>query len=253
MMEKIKVSAVSYTNTLPFIYGLQHSPVLDRIQLSLDVPSSCAHKLICDEADLGIVPVAALPDIPNSRIVSDFCLGATGPVDSVFIFSEKPIDEVRTLRLDTQSRTSNKLAQVLLRYYWKREVGIVDGTADAYVEIGDRTFGKQHVHPYVYDLSWYWQQFTGLPFTFAVWVANKSLPAGFIEEFNHALAFGLANRELVIEGLPPRLDFDYRKYLLENIDYQYNEDKKKAVSRFLELIEALEDIPVSPVDTTGHS
>lgn len=246
-MEKVRVSAVSYTNTLPFIYGLKHSPILSQIELSLDVPSSCAYKLIHNEVDLGIVPVAALLEMPHTEIVSEYCLGATGAVNSVFIFSEKPIEEIKTLRLDDQSRTSNGLARVLLKYYWKRNVQIVtEGEADAYVEIGDRTFGKQHEHPYTYDLSWFWQKMTGLPFAFATWVANKSLAASFIEPFNDALAYGLAQRETLINQLPQRPDFDYRHYLMECIDYQYDDGKKKAVTEFLKLMKTLDRELINP-------
>ncbi len=246
-MEKVRVSAVSYTNTLPFIYGIQHSPVISRIELSLDVPSSCAHKLIHNEADLGIVPVAALLEIPHAEIVSEYCLGASGAVNSVFIFSKKPIEEIRSLRLDGQSRTSNGLAQILLRDYWNREVRVVtEGEADAFVEIGDRTFGKQHTHPYAYDLSEYWQKLTGLPFAFAAWVANKPLKVSFIESFNEALAYGLAQREILIDRLPKRLDFDYRHYLMTSIDYRYDEGKKKAVTEFLKLMKTLDREPINP-------
>ncbi|SFC61109.1 chorismate dehydratase [Parapedobacter composti] len=243
-MEKVRVSAVSYTNTLPFLYGLRQSSIIHKIDLSLDVPSACAHKLVNNEADLGIVPVAALLDIPTPQVVSDYCLGASGAVNSVFIFSDKPISDINTLRLDDQSRTSNGLARVLLRDYWKRDVTIVsEGKADAYVEIGDRTFGKQHVHPYVYDLSLYWRQFTGLPFTFAVWAANKTLPNTFIEEFNGALAYGVAHREVVLKALPRRRDFDYRKYFMEHLDYRYDDEKKKAVTEFLKRMETLARVP----------
>ena len=243
-MEKVKISAVSYTNTLPFLYGLRHSSLIDKISLSLDVPSTCAHKLIHGEADLGIVPIAALPDIPHAEIISDYCLGASGAVNSVFIYSEKPATAIQSLRLDNQSRTSNALARILLRHYWKNDAVItVTGDADAYVEIGDRTFGKQHDHPYVYDLSWHWKEFTGLPFTFAAWVANKPLEPSFVRAFNDALAYGLSQREALIAELPARIDFDYRQYLMENIDYQYNEEKKQAVTTFLKLMQTLEFKP----------
>ena len=102
-MNKIKVSAVSYTNTKPFVYGLTHSDVIDQIDLSLDIPSDCARKLIDDEADIGLVPVAALLNIPNYQIISDYCIGATGAVNSVFIFSNLPIGEIKTIRLDSYS------------------------------------------------------------------------------------------------------------------------------------------------------
>lgn len=249
-MEKVKVSAVSYTNTLPFIYGLQQSSVIHEIDLTLDVPSECAYKLINGYADLGIVPVAALLDIPHPEVISDYCLGASGAVDSVFIFSDKPIQEVDTLRLDAQSRTSNGLARVLLHHHWKKEVTLVtEGTADAYVEIGDRTFGKKETHRYAYDLSLHWEKLTGLPFTFAVWAANRSMPGTFLQSFNEALAYGVEHLETVIDQLPPRLDFDYRTYLTENIDYRYDEAKKEAVALYLKLLKSLNDIQlhVSPV------
>ena len=255
-MEKIKISAVSYTNTLPFIYGLQHTPSLgEKISLSLDVPSTCAHKLIHGEADLGIVPVAALRHIPNATIVSDYCLGATGAVNSVFIYSNKPATDIRTLRLDSQSRSSNALARVLLRHYWKNETLVTvegDAAADAYVEIGDRTFGKQHDHPYVYDMAFYWQEFTGLPFAFAAWVANRPLDPSFIAEFNEALAYGLSQRETIIAGLPARIDFNYHQYLMKHIDYDYNEGKKKALTLFLQFVESLETGAEAPLVHEKH-
>lgn len=235
-MNKIKVSAVAYTNTLPFIYGITRSEVSDEIEMSRDVPSECARKLIHHEADLGILPVGALHDVRDYHIVSDYCIGADGAVDSVFIFSDKPIDEIQTLRLDAQSRTSNTLAQVLLRYHWKHDVLLLTaGEADAYVEIGDRTFGKKERYPHYYDLAKEWKDFTGLPFVFAVWVANKKLEAGFLERFNEALAYGVTHRKEVAEALPKRADFDYVKYLSENIDFRFDEQKKIAVSDFLAL------------------
>ena len=117
-MNKVKISAVSYTNTKPFVYGLMHSKISDEIELSLDTPSDCASKLINNQVDIGLVPVSALIEIPGYKIMSNYCIGATGAVDSVFIFSNKPIQEVRSLRLDSQSRTSNNLAKVLLKNHW---------------------------------------------------------------------------------------------------------------------------------------
>ena len=241
-MKKINVSAVSYTNTLPFIYGIQHSPaILEQIELSLDVPSECANKLITGQADIGIVPVAGLLEIPDYQVISNYCLGASGAVNSVFIFSEKPIEEVKTLRLDPQSRTSNGLAQVLLHHYWERKVAWVsNGDADAYVEIGDRTFGKKDQYPYVYDLSLYWEKYTGLPFTFAVWAANRTLPESFIRSFNEALSYGLDHREAVIAQLAPRADFDYRSYLMKYIDYDFDAAKKEAMELYLKLLKSLQ-------------
>lgn len=233
----IRISAVSYTNSKPFIDGLQRAGGDLDIRLSLDIPSQCAAKLISGRADVGLVPVAALPDIPDYRIISDYCIGATGAVNSVFIFSHKPVEAIRTLRPDEQSRTSNLLAAVLLKHHWKREINLHPGPdADAFVQIGDRTFGKTADYPYAYDLAAAWYEYTGLPFAFAVWAANKELPASFIRQFNKALEHGLSHRGDTIAALEPIPGFDLEDYLLNRIDYVLDEPKRKAINRFLDLI-----------------
>jgi chorismate dehydratase len=241
-MQKIKISAVSYTNTIPFIYGIKQNPeILNLIDLSLDVPSVCAHKLIINQVDIGLVPVAALLDIPNYKIISDYCIGSVGKVTSVFIFSKKPMDEIRTIRLDSQSRTSNNLARVLLQNYWKKEVEIIingeeEKKADAYVQIGDRTFGKDKTEPYAYDLGEAWTDFSGLPFVYAVWAANKDIPSNFVTLFNEALKFGLDNREEVLKDIPEHKNIDIREYLLNSINYDLDDDKRAAIKLFHHLI-----------------
>lgn len=239
-MKKIRVSAVSYANTLPFLQGIEAADLREEIDLSVDYPSECARKVIADEADLGIIPIAALTNLVPYYIIGDYCIGSDGAVDSVFIFSEKPITEIKTLRLDVQSRTSNGLAQILLKYYWKHEVEIVTSAdADAYVLIGDRTFGKKDTVPYVYDLGHYWKEFTGLPFAYAVWVANKELPVAFQEKFNQALAAGIAHPEDVISKLPAIANFDYKHYLTASLDFHLTAEKRAAIEKYLTLYKTL--------------
>ena len=110
------------------------------------------------------------------------------------------------------------------------------------MQIGDRTFGKKTVHAYAYDLAHYWKEYTGLPFTFAVWIRVNSLPEGFIEVFNEALNYGLENRDLVIHDIPERTDFDIGKYLTENIDYRFDLRKREALDRYLTWLGAAERI-----------
>lgn len=239
-MNKLKVSAVSYTNSKPFVFGLLHSDILDKIELSLDIPSVCALKLIENQVDIGLVPVAALLQIPNYHIISDYCIGANGAVDSVFIFSNKPISEIKTLKLDSQSRTSNNLARVLIKNYWKCTPEFVEHeNADAFVQIGDRTFGKKDQFLFHYDLSEEWFKFTGLPFAFAVWASNKPISESFKDEFNAALKFGLEQRDRVLNDLKSVDNFDLSDYLMNKIDFNLNEDKLKAIKKFHELIRDL--------------
>jgi chorismate dehydratase len=247
-VKKIRISAVSYTNTKPFIYGIQHTPVIDQIDLSLDIPSDCAQKLIDNKVDIGLIPVAAAMNLSEWHIVSDYCIGAVGAVNSVFIFSNCDIHEVKTIQLDPQSRSSNNLARVLLKNFWKIEPQQIIGAADyaqstdphtAFVQIGDRTFGKKQQYKYVYDLSENWHKLTGLPFVFAAWISNKPIPQEFIDQFNISLKYGLDHRPELLKELPKRDDFDLEDYLMHKLDFNLTEDKKKALYLFLDYIKAL--------------
>lgn len=240
-MSIISISAVSYTNTKPFVFGLTQSAIFSKIHLSLDFPARCAQKVISREVDLGLIPVAVLPELVDYYLISDYCIGAHGAVNSVFIFSDKPLDEVQTIRLDPQSRTSNQLAKVLLKYHWQLLPNFVtDGPADAYVEIGDRTFGKADQVRYAYDLSAAWTEFTGLPFVFAVWAASKPICEDFIVEFNAAIKYGLDNINKVIAELPKRSNFNLEHYLTYGINYRFDELKKQALKQFLDLVKTIE-------------
>jgi len=245
---KIRISAVSYTNTKPFLYGIQHSDVINKIDLSLDMPSDCAQKLIDDKVDIGLIPVAAILSLPRWEIISDYCIGAAGPVNSVFIFSNCEAADIKTLQLDPESRSSNNLALVLLKNHWKAGHQVIKNAVDyaassdphtAFVQIGDRTFGKKQQYKYVYDLAEEWQKFTGLPFVFAAWVANKPIPADFMAEFNQAMKLGLDHRAELLNELPQRTDFDLEDYLMHKLDFDLTEDKKKALYLFHEYIKAL--------------
>jgi len=239
-VSKIRISAVSYTNTKPFAFGIEHSGLRDKIDLTYDIPSDCAQKLIDNKADIGLVPVAALLNIPNYYILGDYCIGSVGAVNSVFIFSEKPISEVKTIRLDPQSRTSNNLARVLLKNYWKVAAEFIsEGEADAFVEIGDRTFPHINTFPFSYDLGEQWLKFTGLPFAFAVWASNKPIAREFIDELNRSLKLGVDNMDTVLKELPKREDFDLYDYFHNRLDFNLTKDKRSAIDKYLQLVEEL--------------
>jgi chorismate dehydratase len=250
-VNKIRISAVSYTNTKPFLYGLQHTGILSKIELSLDNPTDCAQKLIDDKVDIGLIPVAATLNLPYWEIVSAYCIGAIGAVNSVFIFSNCEIKDIKIVQLDPESRSSNNLARVLLKNYWKADHLMFKQDAvdyaepaspdTAFVQIGDRTFGKKDKFPYVYDLAEEWQKFTGLPFVFAAWIANKPIPAEFIGEFDESLKYGLDHRAELFKEIPFRTDFDVEDYLMNKIDFELTEDKKKALYLFLDYIKLIDD------------
>ncbi len=247
MSTKIKVGAVSYLNTKPLLYGLQYSPVKDNIELSVDYPSKLAEQLNNGEIDVALLPVAAIPSIQGAKVVSDYGIAADGKVASVAIFSYVPIEEVEELYLDYQSRTSVKLAQVLLKFHWKKEV-VFKQAPENYIQyindrkagviIGDRALKQLNNFEYIYDLAEEWKNFTELPFVFAAWVSNKELPVDFISEFNQANAAGLEKIELIAENeIFPY--YDLNEYYTENIHYKLDDEKRKGMDKFLELLHTL--------------
>lgn len=244
--KKIQVGAVSYLNTMPLLYGIEHSPVFSQIELYSDYPSAVAGRLLNGSIDIGLVPVAIIPKMTYAEIISDYCIGADGPVASVCLFSKVPMEQITTVLLDYQSLTSVALARVLLREYWKKDVvfraatpgfenEINDDTAA--VVIGDRALQMQKHHPFVYDLAEAWKQFTGLPFVFAAWVANKPIPASFLHCFNEANRHGLNQIETVV-ALHPYEGYDLHHYFTHNISYQLTLEKKAGLELFLKFLQS---------------
>lgn len=246
MKNKISISAVSYLNTKPFLYGLYASGLGDSIDLSLDIPSTCARKLAEGSVELGLVPVAAIPSIPNAKIVSDYCIGTLGAVKTVGIYAQCPIQDITHLYLDYQSRTSVALSKYLLQKYWNVQPVFIDAKAGyeacvndkkAALIIGDRTIDLEQKYPYFYDLGTAWKQHCGRPFVFAAWVSNAELPDTFVERFNEALAYGIEKRHRVAELFQSCYpSFDVHAYYHDYINYNLDHSKREALRFFLEKV-----------------
>ena len=112
---KYKLSVVSYLNTIPFIYGLKQSGLDKKLDISLDIPSVCAEKLLSGKVDIGLVPIVVIKQMENPQIISNFCIGADGEVDTVCLFSDVSIEKVESIYLDYQSKTSVELLKILLK------------------------------------------------------------------------------------------------------------------------------------------
>ena len=128
-MDKIRISAVKYANTYPFIYGIMESGFYKKVILETDHPADCAAKLISGRADIGLIPVAALPLLKEYYIISDYCIGANGNVKTVMLLSNCSFDEIKTIYLDYRSRSSVNLTKVLAKNSWKKDFVWVDTAA----------------------------------------------------------------------------------------------------------------------------
>jgi chorismate dehydratase len=206
------------------------------------MPADCARKLLKGEVDLGLVPVAIIPELKEAHIVSDYCIGADGPVESVCLFSDVPLEEIDTILLDYQSRTSVQLVQYLAVNKWniqpKWESADADfinriGEKTAGVVIGDRAFPLLEKYAHVYDLSAEWKKHTGLPFVFACWVSNKKLSDDFISEFEKAIELGLSQRDIAVEQMAHSNHGNLARYVQNVISYSLDEKKREAMKLFL--------------------
>lgn len=249
-MKPTRITAVSYYNTLPFIYGIKHSGLLANVELSLDVPSECARKLLENEADIGLIPVGALPGIPGYRIVGNLCIGAVGDVKSVLLLANRDLKSIRTIYLDTDSRTSVNLVRILATHFWEIEpcwksLAELKGSPaldEGLVLIGDKTFGLNRQFSFCHDLAGEWIKFTGLPFVFAAWVATNQLPAGFETSFGSALAWGVRHREqsIVMAENLQITEQQLVSYLQHDISYELDSLKFKGMELFLKYLTEME-------------
>ena len=248
MDKRWRIGAVSYLNTRPLLLGLAQEGFKNRIDLVKSYPAKIAQDLLSGQIDIGLVPVAIIPQLTHPHIISNYVIGTNGAVASVALFSQVPIDEIKSIYLDYQSRTSVQLLKILLAQFWKKEVEFLAAT-EGYIDqisgttagliIGDRALDNLNKFPYMYDLGLAWKQHTGLPFVFAAWVANQPIPSEFMTAFDAANGYGVARLEEVISLIPANEQvYDLHKYYTENISYVYDEEKKLGLNAFLNLIKS---------------
>jgi chorismate dehydratase len=244
--DKVKISVVSYLNSIPFVYGLEKA-ANKQLAISKDIPSECASKLIDGRVDIGLIPIAMINKVPNAEIISDYCIAGNGKVASVLLVSNSPIEDVKTIYQDYQSRTSVALAKILMRDYWKKEVEWQEeGTNflkpkndEAIVIIGDRALKNANRYKYVYDLSEHWKNHTGLPFVFACWVSNKKIGEDLVNFLNDAFRSSLLEVDNYCDSISTESNVSGRDYLTKYIQYNLTDEARKGMNLFLDLLKSL--------------
>ena len=180
----MRVSAVSYLNTWPLVWGFQHGPQRGLFDFRFDLPAVCAAAVGSGEAEIGLVPCAEL-----DRLELDFFpelgIACEGPVRSILLVSKCPFGEIRTLAADSGSRTSVALTRIVLDqlhncrpaiYAREPRLGEMLSDCDAALIIGDPALHLEpEALPYrTMDLGEAWTRWTGLPMVFAVWAGKKA-------------------------------------------------------------------------------
>ena len=157
MVSVPSIAAVSYLNTIPFIYGIRHEGNF-RADLLLSPPSECTKNYVEERADLALLPAAAVPSLKSTEVITEYCIGAVGPVRTVVLLSDGPVSEVRRVFLDPHSQTSVQLVGYLAAHRWKiaPEWYSLDDyeqlrhaqEGDAFLLIGDKVFDHEEKFRY---------------------------------------------------------------------------------------------------------
>jgi len=200
---KIRLGAVSFLNTRPLVFGLQQGLACDRIELSYDVPSALAAKLSRGELDGALLPTVELARIPGLVVMPGLSISSRGPAASVLLVLKRPPEEVASVALDPDSRTTNALVQILFDRVWGSRPAFLDTqpahpdappsklsdallNVDAAVRIGDKAlFETFPPDCRIIDLGELWTAWTGLPFVFAVWALRHELASRELYEALH--------------------------------------------------------------------
>jgi chorismate dehydratase len=238
-MKRLRISAISYLNTAPLMWDFEHGDAGAAFEISYTVPSQCAADLAADAADIGIIPAAAYASIPGLSILPGIAIASRRPVRSILLVSKVPLDQVRSVALDTSSLTSVALTKVLFAKWWgpgrsftpmAPDIEKMMAEHDAGLVIGDPALKVDRSRYRTYDLAEQWIRLTGKPFVFALWAVRQSalrnappaldLATLFQESRDHGLQ--PASLDRIARKWAPRLglsETEIRAYLTENIYY----------------------------------
>ena len=258
-----RFSALSYANALPLVHFIRESSPEARILYY--TPRHSVVSLLDGQADAALIPVIDFFAHPELAMVPGLGICTDGDVTSVLLRCHRPLPTVRTIGLDSESKSSNVLIQVLVkkRFRLAHQVEYIHRVTetDAGVCIGDRAM---RVPPALetYDLAGEWKKMTGLPFVFAVWAVHRSCPR--VKEIGQMLRkakergcqsrrrlAGLCSQRL---GLPVDRCYDY---LANRLHYDVGPRELEGLDLFRELaadfvkLETGQEIRMAPSHAKG--
>lgn len=265
-MRPLRISAISYLNTAPLMWDFEHGKAGRHFEIAYTLPSGCARALAEGTADIGIIPAAAYAEIPGLQVLPDVAIASRRAVRSILLVSKGPVDEIRTVALDTSSMTSVALLKVLFhkwlggaREYKSMEPNLEPMLAecDAALLIGDPALQVHRSRFHTLDLAEEWIRHTGKPFVFAFWAVRGEalreadpvleLPAIFRESRDHGLQ--AENLHHIAREWAAKLNLsesDVKHYLTENIYYQLDDACIAGLQLFYKYSSQIGILPTAP-------
>ena len=243
-MPKLRVGIVNFLNSKPLAWGFLKGHHADLFAPSFHPPSLVARLLAQGNLDIGLIPSIEVQRIPNLRVLPDMCVAARHEVRSVLLVSRVPIEDVRRVALDTNSRTSATLIRILMRERWGLDPEYLHerpdpermlAEADAALVIGDPALRVDRERYRIIDLAAEWNALTGLPFVFAVWAVRPEVEIPDLPfYFKSSLRYGLSSLDTLVREAAAELGLDsseIRAYL-ENLSFFLRRDEIQGLEEF---------------------
>jgi len=248
-----RISASSYSNTAPLIWSFLYGSNRGRYELILDTaPARSLELLLQNRVDAALVPVIAFQLLDGVRLIPDVCVGAKEKVRSVCLITKgKDLSQVKTVSLDTSSKTSVYLTKIIFREFlgfepvWKDAAPDLEAMldeSDCALLIGDPALNLSEppavagcLSIRTFDLAGLWRQYSGLGFVFAMWMTRKESCE---IDFAAARSEGLLHLEEIISNYISENALkreDLLSYLSENISYSIDDSMQKGLGLYFEL------------------
>ena len=243
----LRIGAVGYLNARPLTWALDREPLRWRVRY--DVPSVCASLLHAGEVDLGLVPSVEYLRSPDYRMIPGVGVGSRGPIASVALYTTRPVADVTSIALDTSSRTSVALIQVLCHHHFRirpefvshgPDLAAMVRAADAALLIGDPAFDAEHeaLGLHKVDLGEEWTRLSGLPFIYAAWTGRIGVAdAADVSALQAAQADGVRASEAIAAEYgrgDARRTARAAAYLRDNVKYGIGADEARGLQLFLD-------------------
>jgi chorismate dehydratase len=262
VQSRLRIAAISFLNPAPLMWDFEHPPLDAKLashyQIDSMLPSECASRLATGQADIGLIPIAALATTPGLRILPGCTIASKGRVRSLLLVrrASQPLTALRSVAADTASRTTLAYSRILFHKWGNPEVPFLPATAeldamlhraDAAIVIGDpallaleeqaNRFERTGEELVYHDLAHEWRTLTGLPFVSAVWCAAQSAPLDehVAEDFIQSRDHGLQNIDALVAEWSRKLPISeqtIRSYLTTNIHYILDEECLEGMAGF---------------------
>ena len=265
-MTKTKISIVKYLNAVPLAWGIMQGPQSELFEPVLHTPAECADQLQQGKVDVGLIPSIEFQRIKGTKIIPGPVVACRHRVRSVLLISVVPLWKVKTVAVDTGSRTSAVLARIVFDEFFHirpdfrpapPDLAAMLAQNDAAVLIGDAAlkFMEEHERPNadkqrallkygpepleVFDLAERWKFLTGLPFVFAFWAARPGLDRpGIVDALRASRDAGVQDIPAIAKRYAVELSLKeefLREYLSQNVHYYMDDACMEGLRQFYEM------------------